>query len=83
MKVLVRPCADQPADDDRTGKNQGDLDARFSFDNGIDAARTLRARVGIREWAVEGHPLVVIHDVREARDVEDALRVTARSYTDR
>jgi hypothetical protein len=81
MKVLVRPCADEPADYDGAGKNERDLDAGFRFDDRVDPAGTLRAGIGIRQWSMERHPLVVIHDAASGREVVDVHCASTRSYT--
>jgi hypothetical protein len=41
VKMLVSPCADEPADHDGAGKDEGDLDSGFRLDDCIDSAGTL------------------------------------------
>ena len=41
MKVLVGPGTNEPADDHRAGEDESDLDAGLSFDDGVNAARSL------------------------------------------
>ena len=82
VKVFVGPCAYEPADHDGTGKDEGDLDPGFRLDDCIDSAGTLRAGIGIRQWSMERHPLVVIHDAAPGSEVADALCTSPRSYTD-